>query len=565
MFRGLLLFLRRKRPSSFTYLNSTQFLGALLDNIFKLLVVFFCIQQDGIENSHKVLSISGAIFVIPFLLFSTTSGNLADRFSKRDIIVLTKIFELVIMGCAVISFTFESKVGSYLTLFLLATQSAFFGPSKYGIIPEIVKSDKITSANGLMTSFTFLAIILGNFLASFLTDITYRNFILCSIICTIISLAGVIASFGIQHTPPSGAHPAFNLRILHTITSSLKLARQEPFLLNAVIGSAFFLFIGSFAQLNMIPFAVNSLGLTYVQGGYLFLLTALGIGTGSMIAGKLSGKSAELALVPLGALGITVSLFLLYSFSTSLYVVLPAVTLLGLFGGIYMIPLDSYIQIMSPNQSRGQIVAATNFLSFFGVLCSSVFIYLLSAVFDLKPHEGFSIMGFITLGLALVFTLQLFDHTTRFLCMILSKLHFNIQFINQKILTETPTIYICQHTAWNDTLLMLGSQRRRIRFFIEKEQEHTKFMLKLYHLLKIILLPQLQPLKPSTINHYLEKGFSLCILTDSPEPPQHLINLIKNTTDAPIVNVCIEKSAPPNPKPILNKFRIPATVTFYNS
>jgi acyl-[acyl-carrier-protein]-phospholipid O-acyltransferase/long-chain-fatty-acid--[acyl-carrier-protein] ligase len=352
---------------------------------------------------------------------------------------------------------------------------------------------------------------------------------------------------------------------LHTITSSLRIARSEPFLLNAVVGSAFFLFIGAYAQLNMIPFSVHSLGFTDIQGGYVFLLTAVGIGTGSMIAGKISGKSAELALVPLGGLGITASLFIIFWFSTNPYVVFPAVTMLGLFGGIYMIPLDSYIQIMSPNQSRGQVVAATNFLSFFGVLCASMFIYVLTAVFELKPHEGFLIMGFLTLTVSLIFILQLFDHTTRFLCMILSRLHFNTQFVNQKVISDSPTIYICQHTAWNDTLLLMGSQRRRIRFFIEKEQEHTKVMKRLYHMLKIIFLPQLQPLKPAVINHYLEKGFSLCILTEASEAPDHLINLIRKTTDAPIVNVSIEKSAPPNPKPILSKFRVPATVTFNTS
>ena len=186
------------RFSSFTYLNFTQFLGALNDNIYKLLIVYFFIQLEGIQYSHQILATTGATFVIPFLLFSAISGTLADRFSKRDIIVTTKILELVIMGLAVCAFAFQSKWGSYAILFLLATQSAIFGPSKYGIVPELVSSEKISKANGLMTSFTFLAIIFGTFLASFLIQVTGRNFIISAIFCTFIAIVGLVTSFGIE-------------------------------------------------------------------------------------------------------------------------------------------------------------------------------------------------------------------------------------------------------------------------------------------------------------------------------------------------------------------------------
>ena len=170
-----------RKLSSFTYLNITQFLGALNDNIYKLLIVYFLIQLDGIEHSHWILASTGAVFVLPFLLFSASSGTLADRFSKRNIIVLTKVLELVTMLAAVFTFYFETQIGCYCVLFLLATQSAIFGPSKYGIVPELVSTDKISKANGIMTSFTFLAIILGTFLASFILDVTGRHFIVASL------------------------------------------------------------------------------------------------------------------------------------------------------------------------------------------------------------------------------------------------------------------------------------------------------------------------------------------------------------------------------------------------
>ena len=151
------------RFSSFTYLNVTQFLGALNDNIYKLLIVYFFIQLEGIEYSHQILATTGAVFVIPFLLFSAISGTLADRFSKRDIIVTTKILELVIMGLAVCAFAFQSKWGSYAILFMLATQSAIFGPSKYGIVPELVASEKISESQRLNDILYFSGHHFGNF------------------------------------------------------------------------------------------------------------------------------------------------------------------------------------------------------------------------------------------------------------------------------------------------------------------------------------------------------------------------------------------------------------------
>lgn len=568
--------------SSFTYLNMTQFLGALNDNIYKLLIVYFLIQLLGMANSHEILASTGATFVIPFLLFSAVSGTMADRFSKRDIIVITKILELVIMGLSVLFFAIESIVGSYAILFLLATQSAIFGPSKYGIVPELVPTERISKANGMMTSFTFLAIILGTFLASFLLEITGRNYIIASMFCTFIALVGLITSFCIEFTPPSGSVKKLNAFFLKEIYDSLKMAKQEPSLLPVVFGSAYFLFLGAFVQLNMIPFAVQSLHLTDIQGGYLFLLTALGIGTGAMIAGKVSGRIVELGLVPIGGLGIAITCFMIDLFSSHLFAVIPLVMIVGLFGGIYQIPLDSYIQVASPRKYRGQIVAATNFLSFFGVLCASMLIYLNSEVFGVQSDQGFTIIGSLTLIMTGIFTFQFFDYLSRFVAMIISRLHFNITFYGREKLPECPAVYVCSHTAWNDTLLLLGAQRRRVRFFIEEEQEHSPFMKRLYRLLRIVLIPTIEPLEKNeeclhVIKKTLKKGISICIFVNNEDVMEEIEKLnqscsfrkILEEANYPIIPVTIQKGEKnPQKSPfltrLLRKFRVPASVTFGN-
>ncbi len=565
--------------SSFTFLNFTQFLGALNDNIYKLLVVYFLISIKGESSTHVVLSVTGALFVLPFLMFSAGSGVLADRFSKSNIIVLTKVLELVTMALGLVAFLYESSYGAYAVLFLLATQSAIFGPSKYGIVPELVPFERITKANGLMTSFTFFAIILGTFLASFITDITNGDYIVAACFCIMISIIGLITSFCIEYTPPSGADTPLNGHVLREIYSSLCIAKQHPSLLMAILGSAFFLFLGAFVQLNIIPFAEESLGMTSVQGGYLFLLTAVGIGIGAMVSAKLSGATVELGIAPIAAIGVTISCYMLDYFSTNFYAVLPLVVIVGMFGGMYQVPMDSYIQASAPNHDRGKIIAAANFLSFVGVLIASALIYLNAEVFGWKADKGFVMIGTIMLIFNLLLTYQFFDYISRFLAMVLARLHFRTTYQGVEHLPDSPVIYVCSHTAWNDTLLMLGGQRRRMRFFIENELDHTPWLKRLYHLLRIVQIPSIEPLEHNQMCHVvmrntLKKGFSVCIFVTNPNIEEEIeklrrsetFNAILEETKYPIVPVMIEKGEKHKPHRFfmrqLNKIHVPAAVIF---
>lgn len=569
-----------RKFSSFTYLNFTQFLVALIDNIYKFLIVYFLISVQGIQNTHRIMAFTGATFVLPFLLFSATSGTLADRFSKRNVIICAKCFEFMVMCIGLACFYYQSIEGCYIILFLLATTSAVFGPSKYGILPELVGTDKISKANGLMTSFTFLAIILGTFLASFILDYSNRNFMFAAIGCACISFVGLMASFCIEYTPPSGSEKKFKLFFLREIFDSLKIAWYDPFLLMAVLGSSFFMFLGAFVQLNIIPFAMESLNLTDIQGGYLFLLTAIGIGAGALSAGRISGKIVELGLVPVAAVAIAICCYMIDLFSDHLYAVMPLLVIVGFCGGMYQIPLDSFIQVTSPHQSRGRIIAATNFLSFFGVLAASLLVYVLTEVLGFHADKGFTLMGSFTLGIAAILTFQYFDYMTRFIAMALSKLHFQSTIKGKENLPDFPAIFVCYHQAWNDTLILLGSQRRRIRFFIEDEKDHTKWLKRLYLLLRVVMIPAPETLENnalclSAIRKTLDKGISVCIFVNNPDIQVEVEKLkdsysfqeLLSDTEYPMVPVVIEKGEknkqPRFFKRLLNRFRVPAEITFY--
>lgn len=569
-----------QRFSPFFYLNVTQFLGALNDNIYKLLIVYFLIQLQGVENSSMILATTGATFVLPFLLFSSSSGTMADRFSKRNIIIFSKVIELVIMVLGLIAFIYSSAFGSYCILFLMAAQSTLFSPSKYGIVRELVEPDKIAQSNGIMTSFTFLAIIFGTFLASFLVDITNRDFIISCSFCIIIALVGLFTSLCIGYTAPAGSVKRLSFHFITDIYETLKTIKNEPSLLAAVFGSSYFLFMAAYVQLNIIPFAIQSLHLTDVQGGYLFLLTALGIGTGSALAGKISGKTAELGLVPLAGAGVTISLYMLDFFGHDMLSSVAFVILTGIFGGIYLIPLDSYIQINSPKKYLGQVLAANSFLSFFGVLCSSALLYLVNDLLGFSADKGFSVIATINLIVTVLLTFQFFDYFTRFIGTILSRLHFRtIMSGEEHIPTDKPAVYVCTHTAWNDTLLLLGSQRKRMRFFIEHEQDHSKWLKRLYRLLRVVFIPEIEPFEnnPECLNAIkktLNKGISVCLFVNDRDV-NHELEKLKNSflvqeilaeSQYPMISVYIEKGEknkiPRFFRRLINKFRVPAALSF---
>lgn len=538
-----------KKFCSFTYLNITQFLGTLNDNVFKLLIVFFLIDLHGIEKSPTILSSAGAIFVCPFLLFSATAGKLADRFSKRNIIVASKIMEVAIMCLGTLFFILKSPAGSYTTLFLMALQSSIFSPSKYGIVPELVDSDRITKANGLLTSFTILAIISGTFLASFITEISGRRFVMASVICVFIAITGMIASLYIEQTPPVGHKKKINPFFLYEIYKTLVRAKKENRLFATLMGCAYFLFIASFIQLNIIPFGIESLNLDDVHGGYLFMLTSLGIGAGSILAGKLSGPHVELGLVPFGGLGIALTCFLLYLFNSSLFAILPLIVILGMFGGIFEVPLESFIQSASPPNYRGQMVAAANFLGFLCVLGASGLLYLNSNVFGLKAHEGFAFVGIITLATTLIFSLVALDYFFRFIAFCISRICFRLTIIRHKNLTEkTPSIILCNNnSSFIDALLLTAIQRPPLHFFIESAKGEKKIFRFLGKIVRIILISPKQKTRIyNQAKQSLEKGYTVCVFTkdfslNSNKPALKELQDSLSQTPYPVIPISIDE------------------------
>jgi acyl-[acyl-carrier-protein]-phospholipid O-acyltransferase/long-chain-fatty-acid--[acyl-carrier-protein] ligase len=439
---------------SFYFLNGTQFLGALNDNIFKLLVIYLLINVQGPAAAPRILSLAGSIFVIPFLFFSSGAGVLADKHSKRTIIVFTKMLEVCIMIFGLCAVIMESEWGVYAALFCMATQSAIFGPSKYGIIPELVESKRVSKANGSLTSFTYLAIIFGTFLASFLTDVSNKNFILVGCFCVLISITGLLTSLGISRTEPQRSPKKINPLFLYEIYQTLKMSWKIPHLLPAIFGSAFFLFLGAFTQLNIIPFAMQSLHLSEVGGGYLFLATAVGIAIGALLAGQLSKDRVEPGISCISIFFVSILIIVLYLFSTHLWIVIMCLALLGVFGGAFLIPFDAFIQINSPDEKRGQVIAASNFFSFVGVLFAAFFLYALSEKLGLSSASGFALMGILSFIASVILSGRLSDLFFPFFARKILKRFRTYNCIGN--LPEPESALLFQSNSWWDALLLFA-------------------------------------------------------------------------------------------------------------
>ena len=387
---------------SFAWLNATQFLGALNDNIFRLLLIFFLISSRGEAAAGFAAAVGTLFFVLPFIIFAAPAGVIADRISKRSVIVCAKVAEVAVMLWAVAAFRMRSEAGLCLAMFLMATQSAFFGPSKYGIVPELVRPARLSRANALFQAFTYLAIVLGTASAPFLSQVSSRNYVLSALACVAIAAAGTATSLMIERTPPAGSTRRPSWHVVRDICRTLKDVRPDGPLYLAVLGAAYFTFAGAFMQLNLIPYGMQALGLSQEGGGYLFLIGALGIGAGSLLAGRISGEKIETGLVPAGAVGLALTSLVLSAAWGGLAGACAAIALMGVSAGLFIVPVQAWIQFASPPERRGSILAASSFLSWIGVLAAAGLTYLFAGATPAGARGGFLFIGLLTLCLTLL-------------------------------------------------------------------------------------------------------------------------------------------------------------------
>jgi len=538
-------------PGAFTRLNLAQACGALNDNMLKLLLVFYLVSRAGQEQAGTIAAIGSGLFILPFLLFSAIAGSLADRLSKRQIIVAVKCLEVGITILAVVGVVSDDPNILYAVVFLLGSHSALFAPAKYGVVPELVARDQLSRANSRLEMASYLGIVGGTALAPILLHFAGGRYPLAVSAGIVIALAGLAFARALPQTPAADAvrplawHPGVYWQTLYGL-------RHDGYLLLAVIGAAYFLFVGAFCQLNLLPYGMRFLGLSESGSGYLFVAAAVGIGAGSFLAGNLSGRDVEFGIVPLGAIGLTVAAFLLNAAPASLVVVLPLIVLFGVSAGLFIVPLQAFIQLRAPADHRGAILAASTFLSWVGALLASGLLWLLSGPLGVSPGGAFSVLGILTLVLSLITLKVLPDFLLRFIALVMMRLFYRLQIIGKEhVPLEGGALLIANHVSWVDALLLLATMQRRIRFIMEAEIYNTPLLKQLCQLMQVIPVSSTGGKRGllefiATSRKALEDGYLVCIFAEGEITRNGMLNRFKGgferivkDSDFPVIPVYI--------------------------
>ncbi len=460
-----------RQDHSFGFFNATQFLGAMNDNVFRALVIFALIGIQTTDSAGRVTSLSAAVFILPFLLFSAYAGKLADQFSKRDILVLAKGAEIAVMVGGVVSLALGWSWAIYMCLFAMAVQSAFFGPSKYGIVPELVGHDNLCQANASLEALTYGAIVIGTAVGPGLSQISGERFGWACGGCVVFAVAGFWTSLRIRRTEPVRSCESASLLFYRDIYRTLHAVRQDRGLIWAVWAAATFLALGAFLQINLIPYGIERLGMDRVASGYLFLLAAVGIGIGSYFAGSMSGRNVEFGIVPAGALGLGITVTALAIVPPVPWLVFLLITLTGISAGMFIVPVQTHIQMASPNHMRGKVIAASNFLGWVGAFLASLICFVLAdpRLVNLSPRQMFGLLGVATSAIAVVSVWKLKDFFIRFLVLIPLRLGYRIRAIHpENIPIRGGALLISNHVSLIDALILGSTQQRRIRFVMER-------------------------------------------------------------------------------------------------
>ncbi len=529
----------------------TQFLGAFNDNLFKIVVSMVAVHAATSANSGRQLSIVGAVFILPFLLFSGYAGQLADVYSKRTVLIVTKSLEIVAAALGLVAFMAGRLEITYAVLFLIALQATFFSPAKYGILPEILPDRDLSRANGVLEMSTFVAIVVGTAAGSFMFDAWRDRLWLVGVVVLVVAVAGTVLSFRIPHVAPAAPGRKIDPNPWGEIVSGVKRLRADRVLWPTVVGISYFWFLGSLLQLVVILFGTEVMGLGDRWVGLLTTFAALGIGIGSLAAGRLSGDKVELGLAPIGSIGMSVFAVLLSWSGHSFALAAMNLTLVGFFAGLFAVPLNALLQQRSGEQEKGRLMATNSFLNMVGILAASGMLWLCKDVIGMSPAHIILTCGVITLASSVVVLSIVPEYLVRFSLWLLTHTVYRIRIVGQEhVPFRGPALLVCNHISHVDGLLVGSCVQRFIRFLVYRPYFEHWALERLLKLMKAIPIAAgrdaLNSLEQA--RRALQEGHVVCIFaegsisrTGNMLPFKRGFERIVNGLDVPVIPVYLDR------------------------
>ena len=474
---------RLLREKRFLPFFVTQFLGAFNDNVFKTalitLVTFRAGQLTALDPSMLATVLPG-LFILPFFLFSATSGQIADKFDKATLARAVKLFEIAIMCLAAWGFMASLLWPLVGALFLTGLQSTLFGPVKYSYLPQHLATSELVGGNGLVEMGTFVAILLGQVLGAGLISWSDSG---TAIGVTVVGLAvaGWLASRVIPASPPADPRLRINWNPLTETWRNLRFAQGNRVVWLSILGISWFWFYGATLLAQFPRFAGELLGGD--ESVFILLLSvfSLGVGSGSLLCEKLSGSRVELGLVPFGAIGLTlfgVDLFLAspaqaehagswLQVAATHWRVLADIALIGLFGGFYIVPLYALIQTRCEKSHQSRIIAANNILNAaFMVLSAGVTLLLFRL--GLSIPQLFLATALFNAVVAIYIYTLVPEFLMRFIVWILVHSVYRLEKSGLEHIPEDgPAVIVCNHVSFVDALIIAAACRRPVRFVMD--------------------------------------------------------------------------------------------------
>lgn len=506
-----------KQPGFFAFF-CTQFLGAFNDNFLKIVVSFVALDL-AVHGGPGYVEVIAFLFILPSAFFSGYAGHLADVYSKRIILVTVKMFEIAIMVLAILAFITGHLESMLVLVFLMGLHAAFFSPAKYGILPEMLPDADLSRGNGLLEMSTFTAIILGTSVGSAIFSLWKYNLPLIGMLMLAIAGLGMLTSLGITRVPASGATKLFQLNPFGEIADGLRRLRADRPLWLTVIGISYFWFLGALVQINMLFFGKELLQLDEFHIGLLGTFLAIGIGVGSLAAGKLSGDHIEMGLVPLGSVAMGVSLGFVALAAPSYAYTAAALVALGFSAGLFAVPLNAYLQRNAGREEKGQLIATNNFMNTIGIVLAAAIHWLLKTPLQLTPDTIILLTALFTLGGTVAILYLLPDYFVRLILWLFTHIIYRIKIVGaENMPLKGPALLVSNHVSFVDAFMVGGSLPRLVRFMLHREYYDLKalnWFFRLMHSIPVSATNRrdiVQSLKHA--RNELDKGHVVCIFAE---------------------------------------------------
>lgn len=464
----------------------TQFAGAANDNLFKFaftVMVTYQLQLGWMPPAMAGLVI-GALFILPFLLFSATAGQIADKFDKTRVIRFVKTLEIAIMLIAVWGFLRADAVVLLACVFLMGLHSTLFGPVKFAYLPQVLDSHELTGGNGMVEMGTFVAILLGQVAGGLLVAMPQVGHEAVAAACVLLALVGRAVAQAIPPAPATDAGLKINWNPISETWRNLKLAHGNVVVFRSLLGISWMWFFGAVFLAQFPSFAKEVLHGDEQVASLLLVVFSVGIGIGSLLCETLSRRQVEIGLVPLGAIGMSVFAIDLYFASRALpqvptmgltaFLAQPAhwrvmadLGLLSLFAGLYSVPMYALIQLRSQPTHRARIIAANNILNALFMIASSVIAgALLAAGFSIP--QVFLFTGIANAVVAFYIFLLVPEYLLRFYAWVISRLVYRFKVRGDEHIPDNgPALLVCNHVSFVDAVLLMAASPRPIRFLMD--------------------------------------------------------------------------------------------------